>query len=128
MIEALSLRGRERQHMGGGRGMWRLFCKTAKAKTPGDWKLVYRGGNANCKNNKPFWEADYRISATNRLMHKAIDGVFKLKRHGLIARNHGCFFLRTRARQALGAPRLLLGRAPFRGEKSKPRQQLACKH
>ena len=48
MIKALSLRGRERQHLG--RGMWHLLCKTAKAKTPGDWKLACSGGNAKLQN------------------------------------------------------------------------------
>ena len=84
MIEALSLRGRERQHLG--RGMWRLLCKTAKAKTHGDWKLVCSGVKAN-KTGKAHRTARYRFSGTYSQKNEAIDGVFKCKRHGLIARH-----------------------------------------
>ena len=110
--EAFSLRGREQVV-----GMWRMLCETTKAKAPGDWKVIYSGVEANDKTGKAHWEADYRFSATNRLVHNSIDGVFEFNDQGLITRHHDSFNFWSWARQALGAPGLLLGWTPFLRQK-----------
>ena len=110
--EAFSLRGREQVV-----AMWRMLCETTKAKAPDDWKVVYSGVEANEKTGKAQWEADYRFSATNRLVHNSIDGVFEFNDQGLITRHRDSFNFWSWARQALGAPGLLLGWTPFLRQK-----------
>ena len=112
--EAFSLRGQAQVV-----GMWRMLCETTKAKAPGDWKLVYSRVEANDKTGKAHWEANYRFSATNRLVHNVIDGVFEFNDHGLISRNRDSFDFWAWSRQALGAPGLLLGWTPFLRQKVK---------
>ena len=106
--EAFSLRGREQVV-----GMWRMLCETTKAKALADWKLVYSGIEADAKTGKAHWEADYRFSATNRLVHNAIDGVFTFTDQGLIATHRDSFNFWKWSQQALGTPGLLLGWTPF---------------
>ena len=110
--EAFSLRGHD-QVM----GMWRMLCETTKAKALADWKLVYSGIEADDKTGKAHWEADYRFSATGRLVHNVIDGVFDFNDQGLITRHRDSFNFWSWARQALGAPGLLRGLTPFLRQK-----------
>ena len=84
--EAFSLRGRERVV-----GMWRMLCETTKAKALADWKLVYSGIEVNDTTGKAHWDADYRFSATGRLVHNAIEGVFTFNDQGLIAMHRDSF-------------------------------------
>ena len=112
--EAFSLRGRE-QVM----GMWRMLCETTKAKALTDWKLVYSGIEADDKTGKAHWEADYRFSATGRLVHNVIDGVIEFSADGLINRHRDSFNFWSWSRQALGTPGLLLGWTPFLRQKVK---------
>jgi len=98
-------------------GMWRMLCETTKAKALADWKLVYSGVEADAKAGKAHWEADYRFTATGRLVHNAIDGVFEFNDLGLIARHRDSFNFWNWARQALGTPGLLLGWTPFLRQK-----------
>ena len=106
--EAFSLRGHEQVT-----GMWRMLCETTKARALADWKLVYSGIEADAKTGKAHWEADYRFSATNRLVHNKIDGVFEFNDRGLIAKHRDSFNFWNWSRQALGRPGLLLGWTPF---------------
>ena len=106
--EAFSLRGHAQVT-----GMWRMLCETTQAKAPADWKLVYSGIEADNATGKAHWEADYRFSATGRLVHNAIDGVFAFNDQGLIARHRDSFNFWNWSRQALGTPGLLLGWTPF---------------
>lgn len=110
--EAFSLRGHE-QVM----GMWRMLCETTKAKALADWKLVYNGNEVDDKTGKAHWEADYRFSATGRLVHNVIDGVFEFNDQGLITRHRDSFNFWSCSRQALGTPGLLLGWTPFLRQK-----------
>ena len=110
--EAFSLRGQP-QVM----GMWRMLCETTKAKALSDWKLVHSGVEADAKTGKAHWEADYRFSATGRLVHNAIDGVFEFNDQGLIARHRDSFNFWKWSQQALGTPGLLLGWTPFLRQK-----------
>lgn len=102
--EAFSLRGHEQVT-----GMWRMLCETTKAKALADWKLAYSGIEASATTGKAHWEADYRVSATGRLVHNAIDGVFDFNDQGLIARHRDSFNFWKWSRQALDTPGLLLG-------------------
>ena len=106
--EAFSLRGHQDVT-----GMWRMLCETTKAKALADWKLVYSDVQADDKAGKAHWEADYRFSATGRLVHNVIESVFELNPQGLIARQHDRFNLWNWSRQALGTRGLLLGWTPF---------------
>lgn len=102
--EAFSLRGHAQVT-----GMWRMLCETTKARALADWKLKCSGIEADAKTGKAHWEADYRFSATNRLVHNSIDGVFEFNDQGLITRHGDSFNFWNWSRQALGAPGLLLG-------------------
>jgi hypothetical protein len=110
--EVFSLRGQEQVA-----GMWRMLCETTKARAHGDWVLVYRGIEANATTGKAHWEADYRFSATGRLVHNVIDGVFEFNGQGLIARHHDRFNFWSWSRQALGMPGLMLGWTPVLQQK-----------
>ena len=105
--EAFSLRGHEQVS-----GMWRMLCDVTKTK--GDvWKLAFSGIEADAHGGKAHWEADYRFSATGRLVHNVIVAVFQFDEHGLITRHHDRFNFWSWSRQALGAPGMLLGWTPF---------------
>ena len=106
--EAFSLRGRDQVT-----GMWRMLCETTRAKALADWKLVYSDLEANATIGKAHWEADYRFTATKRLVHNAIDSVFEFNEQGLIVRQRDRFNFWKWSHQALGAPGLLLGWTPF---------------
>ena len=110
--EAFSLRGYAEVT-----GMWRMLCETTKAKALADWKLVYSGIEADAKTGKAHWEADYRFSATGRLVHNVIDGVFEFNDQGLITKHRDSFNFWSWSRQALGTPGLLLGWTPFLHQK-----------
>ena len=112
--EAFSLRGHEQVT-----GMWRMLCETTKAKALADWRLVYSGIEADDKTGKAHWEADYRFSATGRLVHNVIDGVSAFNDQGLITRHRDSFNFWSWSRQALGTPGLLLGWTPFLPQKVK---------
>jgi len=98
-------------------GMWRMLCDATRSKGMDVWKLTYSGIEANAKTGKAHWEADYLFSATSRLVHNAIDGVFEFNDQGLIARHRDSFNFWNWARQALGTPGLLLGWTPFLRQK-----------
>ncbi|MEO7886592.1 MAG: nuclear transport factor 2 family protein [Polaromonas sp.] len=106
--EAFSLRGHEQVT-----GMWHMLCDATKAKGLDVWKLTYSGIEADATTGKSHWEADYRFSATGRMVHNVIDGVFEFNEQGLIARHRDRFNFWTWSRQALGTPGLLLGWTPF---------------
>ena len=110
--EVFSLRGRN--EVG---GMWRMLCDAVKAKSRADWTLSFRDIQADAMAGKAHWEADYHFSATNRLVHNVIDGVFEFDGQGKIARHLDSFNFWTWARQALGTPGLLLGWTPFLKQK-----------
>ena len=95
--EAFSLRGRE-QIM----GMWRMLCETAKAKALADWRLVYSGIEVTDTTGKAHWKADYRFSATGRLVHNEINSVFAFNDQCLITRHRDSFNFWSWSRQVLG--------------------------
>ena len=110
--EAFSLRGHTEVT-----GMWRMLCGATQAKGADVWKLVFSGIEADATAGKAHWEADYRFSATGRMVHNVIDGVFAFNDQGLIARHRDSFNFWSWSRQALGTPGLLLGWTPFLHQK-----------
>ena len=73
--------------------------------------------DADARGGKAHWEADYRFSATGRMVHNVIDGVFEFSEHGLITRHRDRFDFWAWSRQALGTPGWLLGWTPFLRQK-----------
>jgi SnoaL-like domain len=102
--EAFSLKGRTQ--IG---GMWAMLCDAVKAKGLDVWKLDYR----DITETGAHWEATYRFSATGRMVHNIIDAEFEFDEAGLIKRHRDRFEFWRWARQALGAPGLLLGWTPM---------------
>ncbi len=110
--EAFSLRGRD-QVM----GMWRMLCDATRAKGMDVWTLTWSGIEADSKTGKAHWEAHYRFSATGRMVHNVINGMFEFNDQGLIGRHRDSFNFWSWSRQALGTPGLLLGWTPFLRQK-----------
>ncbi|MDW5441492.1 nuclear transport factor 2 family protein [Polaromonas sp. SM01] len=106
--EVFSLRGHRQVT-----GMWHMLCDATQAKGRDVWKLDYSGLSADASSGQAHWEADYRFSATGRMVHNIIDGRFTFTPHGLIATHRDSFDFWAWSRQALGTPGLLLGWTPF---------------
>ena len=117
--EAFSLRGHREVT-----GMWHMLCAATQAKGRDVWRLESSGVQADASGGRAHWEAHYRFSATGRLVHNQIDGVFEFDTHGLITRHRDRFSFWSWSRQALGTPGLLLGWTPFL--KRKVRAQAAA--
>jgi limonene-1,2-epoxide hydrolase len=112
--EVFSLRGHEQVT-----GMWRMLCGATKAKGADVWKLTFSGIEADATGGKAHWEADYRFSATGRMVHNVIDGVFEFNDQGLITRHRDRFDFYSWSRQALGTRGLLLSWTPLLRNKVK---------
>lgn len=102
--EAFSLKGRE--EVG---AMWRMLCDVTKAKGRDVWRLEV----SDITETSAHWEAHYRFSATGRLVHNRIDATFTFNAEGLILTHRDRFDFWAWARQALGAPGLMLGWSGF---------------
>ena len=110
--EVFSLRGQEQVG-----GMWRILCAATQAKGRDAWKLDCSGIEADAATGKAHWQADYRFSATGRLVHNVIDGRFEFNDRGLISRHRDSFDFWSWSRQALGLPGVLLGWTPILRQK-----------
>jgi hypothetical protein len=106
--EAFSLRGR--RQVG---GMWRMLCDATRARGADVWQLSWRDVEADDTSGRAHWDAHYRFSATGRLVDNHIDARFGFTPEGLIATHRDSFAFWAWARQALGAPGLLLGWTPM---------------
>jgi limonene-1,2-epoxide hydrolase len=84
--EVFSLRGHEQVT-----GMWRMLCGATRAKGADVWKLKFSGVQADASGGKAHWEADYRFSATGRMVYNVIDGVFEFNDQRLITRHRDSF-------------------------------------
>jgi hypothetical protein len=102
--EAFSLRGRDR--IG---AMWAMLCDAVKTKGRDVWKLETR----DITQRSAHWEVTYRFSTTGRMVRNIIDAEFEFDDAGLIMRHRDRFDFWRWARQALGAPGLLLGWTPM---------------
>ena len=106
--EAFSLRGRPQ--IG---AMWRMLCETTRRRGLADWKLEA----SQVTERSAHWEAHYRFTVTNRLVHNVVEAQFEFDGDGLIKRHVDRFDFWRWSRQALGAPGLLFGWTPwFRGK------------
>ena len=99
-----SLRGRDQ--IG---AMWRMLCEAGRSQGADVWRLQVSGIRCNAVQGAAHWEAHYRFSATGRQVHNIIDAEFQIGPDGLIQRHRDRFDFWRWARQALGAPGLLLG-------------------
>jgi limonene-1,2-epoxide hydrolase len=112
--EVFSLRGHEQVT-----GMWRMLCGATRAKGADVWKLKFSGVQADASGGKAHWEADYRFSATGRMVHNVIDGVFEFNDQRRITRHRDSFDFYSWSRQALGTRGLLLSWTPLLRNKVK---------
>lgn len=92
--------------------MWAMLGAATRAGSMDVWKLQWRDVQADSDSGRAHWEAHYRFSATGRLVHNRIDADFRF-RDGLIVGHVDHFDFWGWARQALGAPGLLLGWTPM---------------
>ena len=106
--EVFTLRGR-----GEVAGMWAMLCTATEAKGRDVWRLEASDIQADEKTGRAHWEAHYRFSATGRMVHNKIDGVFGFDAKGLIRTHRDRFDFWAWSRQALGTPGTLLGWTPF---------------
>ncbi len=114
--EAFTLEGHEQVA-----GMWRMLCEATREKGADVWQLRASGIEAGAISGQAHWVADYRFSATGRMVHNVIDSAFEFNPEGLIVRQRDRFDLWRWSRQALGAPGLLLGWTPFMRRKIQSR-------
>ncbi len=94
-------------------GMWRMLCGATKARNRTDWKLEFRDIQADTTTGHAHWEAHYRFSASNRLVHNIIEANFTFTPEGLIASHTDRFNFWLWSRQALGFGGWVLGWAPY---------------
>jgi len=93
--------------------MWAMLGAATRAGSMDVWKLEFRDVQADEATGRAHWEAHYRFSASNRLVHNRIDASFRFRGDGLIVEHIDRFDFWAWARQALGAPGLLLGWTPM---------------
>ncbi|OGB52632.1 MAG: ketosteroid isomerase [Burkholderiales bacterium RIFOXYD12_FULL_59_19] len=105
---AFSLKGRREIS-----GMWHMLCAATLAKNREDWRLEFRDVRADHSSGHVHWEAHYRFSVSNRLVHNRIEADFTFTPDGLIASHTDRFDFWRWSRQALGLGGWVLGWAPF---------------
>jgi hypothetical protein len=105
---AFSLKGR--REVG---GMWSMLCDATKNKGRQDWRLEFNNVHADDATGRVHWEAHYRFSVTNRVVHNIIDAEFSFTPEGLIFRHKDTFDFWRWSRQALGLGGYVLGWMPF---------------
>lgn len=108
-------------------GMWRMLCDAVQSKGRDVWKLKVSGIEADAQSGRAHWEAQYRFSATGRMVHNIIDAQFTFDAQGLIATHRDRFNFWRWARQAFGAPGLLLGWTPLLHNKVKAQARVNLK-
>ena len=106
--EVFSLQGHEEVA-----AMWRMLCAAICEKSADVWALRAGGVEAGAISGHARWVADYRFSATGRIVHNVIHSGFEFNPGGLILRQRDKFDLWAWSRQALGVSGLLLGWTPF---------------
>jgi ketosteroid isomerase-like protein len=87
--------------------MWKMLCEQAK-----EFSLEYDQVKCSATDGSAHWEARYRFSATNHMVHNIINADFKF-RDGLIYQHNDYFNFWRWSRQALGLPGILLGWTPL---------------
>lgn len=105
---AFSLKGRREIA-----GMWSMLCEATKNKGRQDWRLEFNKVHADDTTGRAHWEAHYRFSVTNRVVHNIIEAEFSFTPEGLISRHKDTFDFWRWSRQALGWGGYVLGWMPF---------------
>ncbi|MDQ3741603.1 MAG: nuclear transport factor 2 family protein [Actinomycetota bacterium] len=88
------------------RAMWTMLTSQAK-----DLSIVASDIRADDETGSAHWRAEYTFSATGRPVVNEIDATFRF-RDGLVVEHRDSFSFAKWARQALGAPALVLGTNP----------------
>jgi hypothetical protein len=88
--------------------MWRMFCSSGASL-----RVEYSSVSADDRTGTAHWEAFYTYLPTGRQIHNVIDAKFEFDDDGLVARHRDEFNLARWSRQALGAPGLFFGWAPW---------------
>lgn len=89
------------------RDMWRMLCARGK-----DLRIEHEVIEATAGRARVRWQAWYTFSGTGRAVHNIIEAEMEV-RDGKVVRHRDEFAFPRWARQALGAPGLLLGWTPF---------------
>ena len=105
---AFSLKGRREIS-----GMWHMLCAATLAKNRADWRLEFSDVRADDNSGHAHWEAFYRFSVSNRLVHNVVEADFIFTPDGLIASHTDRFDFWRWSRQALGYGGWVLGWAPY---------------
>jgi ketosteroid isomerase-like protein len=87
--------------------MWNMLASRAK-----NFTVIFRDVKADDECGSAHWEATYMFSKTGRMVTNVIDAEFEF-RDGKIVRHTDHFDFWRWARQALGAPGVVLGWTPF---------------
>jgi hypothetical protein len=93
--------------------MWHMLCEATQVKNRVDWRLDFKDVTADAATGHVHWEAHYRFSVSNRLVHNIIEADFTFNPDGLIASHKDHFDFWRWSRQALGFGGLVLGWAPY---------------
>jgi ketosteroid isomerase-like protein len=101
------------------RDMWRMLCTRGK-----DLRVEHQVIEATAGRVRVRWQAWYTFSGTGREVHNDIEAEMEV-RDGRIVRHRDEFSFPRWARQALGAPGLLLGWTPFLQRKVQAQAALA---
>lgn len=94
-------------------GMWHMLCDATRAKNRQDWRLDFQDVRADNDTGHVHWEAHYRFSVSNRLVHNIIEASFTFTPDGLIASHKDSFDFWRWSRQALGMGGYVLGWSPL---------------
>ena len=105
--EVFELRGRKEVA-----GMWAMLADNVRANGREQWRLRWSDVAAGGGEGRAHWEAWYRFS-TGRDVHNRIDARFRFDEAGRIVEHVDRFDFWRWARQALGAPGVLLGWTPM---------------
>lgn len=98
-----------------------MLCESIKSRGKDVWKLVFKVTNCTdevsqtpgsdpCYTGSLNWEADYRFSATGRIVHNVINASFQFNMvSGLIQSHVDTFDFYLWSKQALGCTGFMLG-------------------
>lgn len=109
-------------------GMWHMLCAATLAKNREDWRLEFKDVRADDSSGHVHWEAHYRFSVSNRLVHNLIEANFTFTPQGLIASHTDHFDFWRWSRQALGMGGWVLGWAPHFRKQMRVQTHAALAH
>jgi ketosteroid isomerase-like protein len=90
-------------------GMWSMLIDATRAKGRDVWQLRHEGVLSSEDRGEARWIANYRFSATGRMVENRIQAQFRFNADGLIVIHRDHFDFWKWSSQALGPAGLLLG-------------------